>query len=74
MQEAYDGAVQDHVINESGYTPHDLGTIRYPDEHGDPIGETASAGDVAQLALWLGTGGPERGAATPGCSTTRSGF
>ena len=55
VQAAYDGAVQDHVIGESGFTPHDLGKTRYPDEHGDPIGETASAGDVAQLALWLGT-------------------
>ena len=54
VQAAYDGAVQQHVIDESGFTPHDLGKTRYPDEHGDPIGETASAGDVAQLALWLG--------------------
>ena len=54
---AYADAVQRHVIQESGYAPHDLGTTRYPDEHGDPIGETASGGDVAQLALWLGTRG-----------------
>ena len=51
---AYQRSVREHVITESGFTPHDLGKTRYPDEHGDPVGETASAGDVAQLALWLG--------------------
>ncbi|NCO35281.1 MAG: hypothetical protein GW893_15655 [Armatimonadetes bacterium] len=42
-----------HNITESGWTPHDLGKTRFPDEKGDPVGEHASCGDVAQLALWL---------------------
>jgi len=40
-------------ISESGWTPHDLGKIRFHDEAGDPVGEHASCGDVAQLAMWL---------------------
>lgn len=40
-------------ITESGWTPHDLGRTRFPNAAGDPVGETASCGDVAQLALWL---------------------
>lgn len=40
-------------ITESGWTPHDLGKTRFPNEAGDPVGETASCGDVAQIALWL---------------------
>ncbi|MAE62265.1 MAG: hypothetical protein CMJ49_13030, partial [Planctomycetaceae bacterium] len=41
------------VITESGWTPHDLGVTRFPNDDGDPVGETASVGDNAQLALWL---------------------
>jgi hypothetical protein len=42
------------IISESGWTPHDLGKIRFPDKSGDPVGEHASCGDIAQMALWLG--------------------
>ena len=50
-----------HNVSESGWAPHDLGKTRFPDAHGDPVPETASCGDVAQLALWLAlrTGRPE---------------
>lgn len=41
------------AISHSGWTPHDQGKIRFPDAAGDPVGEHASCGDVAQLALWL---------------------
>lgn len=40
-------------ISHSGWTPHDQGKIRFPDKQGDPLGEHASCGDVAQIALWL---------------------
>ncbi len=40
-------------ISESGWAPHDLGKLRFPDAFGDPKGDHASCGDVAQLALWL---------------------
>jgi hypothetical protein len=41
-------------ISESGWTPHDLGKIRFPNGWGDPVGEHARCGDVAQMAMWLG--------------------
>ncbi len=41
------------AISYSGWTPHDQGKIRFPDKEGDPLGEHASCGDVAQIALWL---------------------
>ena len=41
-------------VSYSGWTPHDQGRTRFPDDQGDPLGEHASCGDVAQLALWLG--------------------
>jgi len=43
----------EHHATESGWTPHDLGKTRFPNDAGDPVGETASCGDVAQIALWL---------------------
>lgn len=42
-------------VSESGWTPHDLGKSRFPNEHGDPLGEHGSCADVVQLALWLAT-------------------
>ena len=49
------------VASESGWTPHDLGKSRFANEHGDPVGEHGSCGDLVQLALWLGlkAGHPE---------------
>jgi len=41
------------TISHSGWTPHDQGKIRFPNQEGEPIGEHASCGDVAQIALWL---------------------
>ncbi len=41
------------TISYSGWTPHDQGKIRFPNKQGDPLGEHASCGDVAQIALWL---------------------
>lgn len=41
------------AISHSGWTPHDQGKTRFADKEGDPIGEHASCGDVAQIALWL---------------------
>ena len=41
------------AISHSGWTPHDQGKLRFSNQDGDPIGEHASCGDVAQIALWL---------------------
>jgi len=49
----YRHSLWQHNITESGWSPHDLGKTRFPDEDGDPVPEMASCGDVAQLALWL---------------------
>jgi hypothetical protein len=42
------------TISRSGWSPHDLGKARFPNEDGDPLGEHGSCSDVVQLALWLG--------------------
>ncbi len=42
------------TISRSGWSPHDLGKARFPNEDGDPVGEHGSCSDVVQLALWLG--------------------
>ncbi len=42
------------TISYSGWTPHDLGKLRFPNEDGDPVGEHGSCADVMLLALWLG--------------------
>ncbi len=49
----YRRSLWQHHITESGWTPHDLGKTRFPNASGDPVAETASCGDVVQLALWL---------------------
>ena len=41
------------AISHSGWTPHDQGKPRFHGPEGDPVGEHASCGDVAQIALWL---------------------
>jgi hypothetical protein len=41
------------IVMESGWAPHDLGLTRFPNAYGDPVADPASAGDAAQLALWL---------------------
>lgn len=42
------------TISHSGWTPHDLGKLRFPNDDGDPVGEHGSCADVLELALWLG--------------------
>jgi len=41
------------AISHSGWTPHDQGKSRFHGPEGDPVGEHASCGDIAQIALWL---------------------
>ena len=49
----YRTGVRGSIVHESGWAPHDLGKTRFPNQHGDPVADPASAGDAAQLALWL---------------------
>jgi hypothetical protein len=53
VEATYRHAVRYRLVKESGWAPHDLGKLRFPNEHGDPVADPASAGDSAQLALWL---------------------
>lgn len=49
----YRRGVRFGLVKESGWAPHDLGKTRFPNRHGDPVADPASAGDSAQIALWL---------------------
>jgi hypothetical protein len=53
IEATYRNAVRIGLMKESGWVPHDLGKNRFPNECGDPVTDPASAGDAAQLALWL---------------------
>jgi hypothetical protein len=41
------------IVKESGWAPHDLGKLRFPNTIGDPLTDPASTADAAQLAMWL---------------------
>ena len=53
VEATYRKAVRGRIVKESGWAPHDLGKPCFNNEHGDPVADPASAGDSAQLALWL---------------------
>jgi len=53
VEATYRNGVRLQIVKESGWTPHDLGKTRFPNEFDDPVSDPASAGDSAQLALWL---------------------
>ena len=55
VEATYRNSVWQHNVTESGWSPHDLGKSRFPNEDGDPVAEPASCGDVLQIALWLAT-------------------
>lgn len=53
VHQTYRQVLQNGIVHRSGWTPHDLGKFRFFNDHGDPQADPASAGDSAQLALWL---------------------
>jgi hypothetical protein len=53
VEATYRNGVRMRIVNESGWTPHDLGKTRFPNDFGDPVSDPASTGDSAQIALWL---------------------
>jgi len=53
VEATYRNGIRNRLVKESGWTAHDLGKIRFPNDYGDPVSDPASAGDSAQLALWL---------------------
>lgn len=54
VAKTYQAGLWGTTISHSGWTPHDLGKLRFPNEDGDPVGEHGSCADVMLLALWLG--------------------
>lgn len=53
VEATYRNTLWKHNASFSGWTPHDLGIIRFPNGDGDPVGEHGSCGDLVQLAMWL---------------------
>lgn len=53
VTETYRNGLWGTAISRSGWTPHDQGKLRFANKEGEPLGEHASCGDVAQIALWL---------------------
>jgi len=53
VERTFRNALPVHCVKESGWSPHDLGKRRFDNPEGDPVADPASAGDSAQLALWL---------------------
>ncbi|MHC4871404.1 MAG: glycoside hydrolase family protein [Planctomycetota bacterium] len=53
VEATYRNAVRNRIVKESGWAPHDLGKDRFANKYGDPVTDPASAGDSAQLAMWL---------------------
>ncbi len=53
VEATYRKSVFKNNITWSGWTSHCLDKTLFHDKEGDPIGEHASCGDVAQIALWL---------------------
>lgn len=53
VNSTYRNGVRNRIVYPSGWTPHDLGQYRFVNTHGDPVADPASAGDSAQIALWL---------------------
>lgn len=49
----YRHSIWQRNITTSCFTTHDIGRTRFKDKHGDKTCESASTGDVAQIALWL---------------------
>ena len=53
VERTFRNALPVYCVKESGWSPHDLGKRRFDNPEGDPVADPASAGDSAQLALWL---------------------
>lgn len=51
----YKNALPGMSVTYSGFAPHDLGKLRFPDNNGDPSGDHASCADVAYIAFLLAT-------------------
>lgn len=53
----YVNSILRHNCSPSGWAPHDLGKLRFPDGLGDPYGDHASCADIAYIAFLLATRG-----------------
>lgn len=58
VYQTYCHSIYRYNCTRSGFAPHDLGKLRFPDGLGDPFGDHASCADVAYIAFLLaGRGG-----------------
>jgi hypothetical protein len=57
VAQTYRHGLATSVLSRSGWNAHDQGKIRFTNKDGEPVGEHASCGDVAQMALWLARDG-----------------
>ena len=51
----YKNSVFKYNCDETGFAPHDLALARFPDQHGDPLGDHASCADIIYIAFLLAT-------------------
>lgn len=51
----YKKTIPAYCVDNTGYAPHDLGLLRFPDEWGDPVGDHGSCIDKAYIAYLLAT-------------------
>ncbi len=49
----YKKSVQKYSVSFSGWAPHDLARLSFPNEKGDPLGDHASCADAAYIAYLL---------------------
>ena len=53
----YKNSIPKYNSDATGFAPHDLGYLRFPDPFGDPMGEHASCADTAYIAFLLAVRG-----------------
>ena len=57
VYKTYKNSVYKYNCSYSGFAPHDLARLSFPDGNGDPLGDQASCADVAYIAYLLASCG-----------------
>lgn len=57
VYKTYKNSIHKYNCSYSGFAPHDLAALCFPDSNGDPLGDLASCADVAYIAYLLASGG-----------------
>ena len=53
IYKTYKNSVRRYCVSPSGFAPHDLARLSFPDDRGDPLGDHASCADAAYIAYLL---------------------